>query len=214
MREESAYRVMDSGSVRRGGETDPLAGAREVNRAARSVALSADKVILLVRRAMNCLESDRKAALRCLSDVSALLGSYGRDSGASPFEVLSGFRPGGLARWQARRALAHIEENLGSKLATAELAGLVSFSKSHFSRAFKRSLGISPMAYVARRRVERAKAMMITTDRQLTEIALICGFADQSHLNRSFRRAVGMSPGRWRRTSADVDEGVSGALPQ
>jgi AraC family transcriptional regulator len=214
MREESTYREMGSGIARRGGETEPMAAAREMNRVARSAALSADKVILLVRRAMSCLESDRKAALRCLSDVSALLGSHGQDSCASPFAVLSGFQPGGLARWQARRALAHIEENLGSKLATSELAGLVSFSKSHFSRAFKRSLGISPMAYVTRRRVERAKAMMVTTDRQLTEIAHTCGFADQSHLNRSFRRAVGMSPGKWRRLSTDVDDAASGATSQ
>src|SRR6185312_17337988 len=126
-------------------------------------------------------------------------------------EVLSGFQPGGLARWQARRALAHIEENLGSKIAIRDLAGLVAFSKSHFSRAFKRSLGLSPMAYVARRRVERAKILMVSTDAQLTEIALACGFADQSHLNRSFRRVVGLSPGVWRRTTA-VDDGASVGL--
>jgi len=214
MRQEIAYREMDAGIVRRGGETEPRAAAREVNRAARSAALSTDRLIVLVRRAMSCLESDRQAALRCLNDVSALLGSHGQDSSANPFAVLSGFQPGGLARWQARRALAHVEENLGSKISTSELAALVSFSKSHFSRAFKRSLGISPMAYVTRRRVEHAKAMMITTDRQLTEIALSCGFADQSHLNRSFRRAVGMSPGKWRRTSTEIDEGSSGAVPQ
>ena len=206
MRAESAYRETDS--------AESLAATREVNRVARSVALSADKAILLVRRAMRCLESDRPAALRCLNDVSALLGSNGQDPGATPFEVLSGFRAGGLARWQARRTLAHVEENLGSKIATSELAALVSFSKSHFSRAFKRSLGVSPMVYVTKRRLERAKAMMISTDRQLTEIALICGFADQSHLNRSFRRAVGMSPGKWRRTNTEGDDVAVGAAPQ
>jgi len=174
--------------------------------------MAADKVAILVQRAMKCLESDRQAALRCLNDVTALLGAGGQETGSSPFEVLSGFQPGGLARWQARRALAHIEENLGSKIAIRELAGLVAFSKSHFSRAFKRSLGLSPMAYVTRRRVERAKILMISTDAQLTEIALACGFADQSHLNRSFRRVVGVSPGVWRRTTAEVDDGASVGL--
>jgi AraC family transcriptional regulator len=57
------------------------------------------------------------------------------------------------------------------------------------------------MAYVAARRVERAKLMMTSTRERLTDIALACGFSDQSHLTRSFRRVVGMSPGRWRRTS-------------
>jgi len=208
MREANAVRSMDSDPFVGPREMSALVATRETNRAARSVALAADKVALLVRRAMKCLESDRQAALRCLCDVSALLGAGGPDTGSSPFEVLSGFRPGGLARWQARRALAYIEENLGSKIAICELAALVSFSKSHFSRAFKRSLGLSPMAYVTRRRVERAKVMMISTDGQLTEIALACGFADQSHLNRSFRRAVGVSPGVWRRTTAEFDGGA------
>ena len=212
MRETSVAWPMGSDPVMSRGETNALVATRETNRAARSVAMAADKVAILVQRAMKCLESDRQAALRCLNDVTALLGAGGQETGSSPFEVLSGFQPGGLARWQARRALAHIEENLGSKIAIRELAGLVAFSKSHFSRAFKRSLGLSPMAYVTRRRVERAKILMISTDAQLTEIALACGFADQSHLNRSFRRVVGVSPGVWRRTTAEIDDGASVGL--
>jgi AraC family transcriptional regulator len=74
-------------------------------------------------------------------------------------------------------------------------------SKCHFSRAFKQTVGSSPMAYVAVRRVERAKLMMTSTGQRLTDIALACGFADQSHLNRYFRRVVGVSPGLWRRVS-------------
>jgi AraC family transcriptional regulator len=111
-------------------------------------------------------------------------------------------RPGGLARWQAMRVIAYIDENLGSKLDIHELADLVALSSSHFSRAFRRSLGLPPMAYVASRRVERAKLMITSTREQLIAIATACGFADQSHLNKSFRRSVGVSPGMWRRLSA------------
>jgi AraC-like DNA-binding protein len=57
------------------------------------------------------------------------------------------------------------------------------------------------MAFVAVRRVERAKLMMASTEQRLADIALACGFADQSHLNRCFRRIVGVSPGLWRRVS-------------
>jgi AraC family transcriptional regulator len=80
----------------------------------------------------------------------------------------------------------------------------VSCSKGHFSRAFKRSLGLSPTAYVAIRRVERAKALMSSTREHLSEIALACGFTDQSHFTRWFRRIVGVSPGQWRRNHADL----------
>src|SRR5271154_4185230 len=81
-------------------------------------------------------------------------------------------QPGGLAVWQANRALSYIEGNLASKIAIREIADCVELSESHFSRAFKRSLGSAPIAYVTTRRVERAQFMMTTTRKSLTDIAL------------------------------------------
>lgn len=173
------------------------------------VSTTSERIWRLVRRAMNFLDSDRQAAWCCLNDASALLGPPADDSTASDGVRNGGFQPGGLARWQARRAVAYIEAHLESKLDVGGLAKLVSYSKSHFSRAFKRSLGYAPMAYVMARRVERAKVLMTSTRQQLTEIALICGFADQSHLNRSFRRDIGVSPGRWRRTNVEIVDSYS-----
>jgi AraC family transcriptional regulator len=102
---------------------------------------------------------------------------------------------------QAHRALGYLERNLGSKMRLREIADCVALSESHSWRAFRRSLGSSPMAYVGARRVERAKLMVASTRRKLTGIALACGFPDQSHMTKSCRRVVGMSPGVWRRTS-------------
>jgi AraC family transcriptional regulator len=165
--------------------------ALTMNPALSFAAAASARVVHLVRGAMNFFETDRAAAWRCLSDASQLLGAE-----------TDNFRPGGLATWQAQRALAYIEENLGSKIEIGEMANLVALSKSHFSRVFRHSLGSSPMAYVSMRRVERAKLMMTSTRERLTDIALTCGFADQSHLNRYFRRIVGVSPGLWRRNVA------------
>jgi AraC family transcriptional regulator len=151
----------------------------------------------LVMRAMAMFESNREVAWRCLRDATTLLVAESEAIG--PLQSI--LRPGGLAAWQLKRALQYIEDNLGSKMALQHMADSVALSSSHFSRAFKQSLGSSPMAYVAARRVERAKLMMTSTGERLTEIALACGFADQSHLTRSFSRTVGMSPRRWRRTS-------------
>jgi len=152
---------------------------------------------------MSVFETDRKAAWRCLSDASTLLGADAQDLGGNVPSV-DKLQPGGLATWQARRTLAHIEANLASKMDTKDLAKVVALSRSHFSRAFKRSLGFSPMEYVVVRRVERAKAMISGTREPLAEVALACGFADQAHLNRRFRDIVGISPGRWRRSNAPV----------
>jgi len=174
-----------------------------LNRSLRSVASASMRVEHLVRQAMSVFETDRKAAWRCLSDASTLLGADAQDLGGNVPSV-DKLQPGGLATWQARRTLAHIEANLASKMDIEDLAKVVALSRSHFSRAFKRSLGFSPMEYVVVRRVERAKAMISGTREPLAEVALACGFADQAHLNRRFRDIVGISPGRWRRSNAPV----------
>jgi AraC family transcriptional regulator len=169
------------------------------------------RILHLVRRAMVVLESDCRAARRCLNDAMALLGPHPGEGSGDDAVDRGVFAPGGLARWQARRAVTYIDDHLESRLDVPLLAKLVSFSKSHFSRAFKQSLGLPPMTYVKMRRIERAKVLMTSTNQQLTEIALICGFADQSHLNRSFRRVIGVSPGRWRRTNLQMTGKSGGA---
>jgi AraC family transcriptional regulator len=152
----------------------------------------------LIRRAMSVFETDRAAAWRCLNDASHLLG---RESNAPSIESRApgASRRGGLAKWRAQRAVAYIDANLSSKIEIGQVASYVALSKSHFSRAFKKSLGASLTAYVTIRRIERAKLMMTSSPDRLSDIALACGFADQSHLNRYFRRIVGVSPGLWRR---------------
>jgi transcriptional regulator GlxA family with amidase domain len=136
-----------------------------------------------------------------LSEASTLIGAVVEDPAAST-AGLDNIRAGGLAKWQVSRALAYIEANLASKLDTGELASVVALSRSHFSRAFKHSLGLSPMEYVVVKRVERAKMMIGSTQERLAEVAVACGFADQAHLSRRFRDLTGISPGQWRRTVA------------
>jgi AraC family transcriptional regulator len=167
----------------------------------RSVASASARIGNLVRRAMTFFDTNREAAWCCLRDASTLLGSETEGSDINSPALHGAFRTGGLAVWQAKRTIAYIEANLGSKLAIREMADLVALSKCHFSRAFKLTLGTSPMAYLGVRRVERAKLMMASTGQPLADIALACGFADQSHLSRYFRRIVGVSPSLWRRVS-------------
>jgi AraC family transcriptional regulator len=201
MREANALRVI---SPTRGMRVDDAQGAMlqlSFNSSLPSITSSSTHVGHLVKRAMTFFDTNREAAWRCLRDASTLLGA---EPGRSRLDARGPdiqYRPGGLATWQAKRALEYIETNLGAKIAIEEMAEVVALSKSHFTRAFKCSLGSSPMAYVGARRVERAKLMMTSSRERLTDIALACGFADQSHLNRYFRRVVGTSPGLWRRMS-------------
>ena len=75
-------------------------------------------------------------------------------------------------------------------------------SVSHFHRAFKSSVGMTPHKYIERRRIELAHKMMRASDEALVRIALVCGWSDQPHFCRTFRRIVGLSPGEWRRANA------------
>jgi AraC family transcriptional regulator len=103
-----------------------------------------------------------------------------------------------LTRERLRRVLDHIEAHLGEELTLAELAGIACLSPFHFSRCFKRAVGVGPRRYLARRRVERARDMIRRTDEPLASIAQTLGFADQSHFTNVFRRETGETPARFR----------------
>lgn len=105
----------------------------------------------------------------------------------------------GLAPWQQRRVKDMIEASLAGGLRLDELAGACGLSSGHFSRAFKQSTGMPPYRWLQLRRIERAKQLLKSGTLTLAEVALACGFADQSHLSRQFRRVVGAPPARWRR---------------
>ncbi len=106
---------------------------------------------------------------------------------------------GGLAPWQVRRVTEHIEEHLSSTIRLQDLASIARLSHSHFCRAFKESMGHPAHAYVMRRRVHRAQGLMLTSAESLSQIAALCGMADQAHFCKLFRRLVGESPNAWRR---------------
>jgi AraC-like DNA-binding protein len=108
---------------------------------------------------------------------------------------------GGLAPWQQRRAMELMNENLGSdELSLKRIAEECGISVSHFAHAFRHSLRTSPHQWRLERRVEKAMTMLSCEQASLADIALTCGFADQSHFTREFTKQIGTSPGRWRRS--------------
>jgi AraC family transcriptional regulator len=113
--------------------------------------------------------------------------------------VAQASRRGGLAPWQLRRACEFIEANLGGDPSIMELAAICGLSSNHFAKAFKQTTGAPPHTWLLMRRIERAKRLLNETSLELAEIALACGFVDQSHLSRTFTKREGSSPGKWRR---------------
>jgi AraC family transcriptional regulator len=110
---------------------------------------------------------------------------------------------GGLAPWQARRATEILTANLGGGVPLKDVAKECRLSTSHFSHAFRVTMGVAPHKWLLTRRVEVAKDKLRDSRLPLSDVALACGFADQSHLTRVFTRSVGLSPGAWRRMLED-----------
>jgi AraC-like DNA-binding protein len=106
---------------------------------------------------------------------------------------------GGLAPWQEKRSKEMLAGDLTGATPLHEIAGTCGLSVSHFSRAFHKSTGLAPHAWLLQARVESAKAMLRSGDASLSTIARACGFADQSHFARVFTHRVRLSPGAWRK---------------
>jgi AraC family transcriptional regulator len=122
-----------------------------------------------------------------------IIHAYG---GASRIEL--GAR-GGLAPWQLRRVHEFLEAHLDGDPSIAQLANECRLSARYFARAFRQTMGMAPHQWLMRRRIERAMELLLGTDLPLADIALACGFGDQSHFTRVFSDRAGRGPGKWRR---------------
>jgi AraC family transcriptional regulator len=132
-----------------------------------------------------------------LSLLAHFAQTYGRmrpqDAGAG----------GGLAPWQERRAKEIMRARLASNMTIADVAAECRLTPSHFARSFRRSTGVAPHVYLSQLRIDEAKRLMLATKLPLADIALICGFGDQSYFTRVFSRHIGASPGAWRRERSE-----------
>jgi AraC-like DNA-binding protein len=109
---------------------------------------------------------------------------------------------GVLAPWQERRAREMMHARLATRLTIADVAHECRLTPSYFAKAFRRTTGMSPLQYLTDLRVQKAKSLLQSSTLPLADIAIICGFGDQSYFTRVFTRSVGTSPGAWRRAMA------------
>lgn len=181
------------------------AGARTVlvaldrglyERLSRSLAGAGERAIqvegVLGARALALCRADRGAAERSLLDWEELfarvLDQRARGWGA---ELR---RPGWL-----RRVEGLLEERFADPVSLSTLGEVAGVHPVHLARVYRRLHGCSIGEALRRRRIEHAVERLRSGHVDLAELALECGFADQSHFTRAFRREVGTSPDRFRR---------------
>ena len=118
---------------------------------------------------------------------------------------------GGLTRAQEKRAKEFLASDVALDISMQQVAQFCGLSRGYFGKAFKATTGLTPHQWRQRHRVDQAKAMLGGHVMTIAEIAVACGFADQSHLTRVFSRRVGESPAAWRRQQRGRDLLVEGA---
>jgi AraC-like DNA-binding protein len=153
----------------------------------------------LVASLMPAFENPQQASRVFIEHVTMAVGVHAATTYGGMRPLVRSLR-GGLAPWQMKRTEETLAANLAGDVSLADLAHDCGVSVSHFSRAFRQSTGVSPHQWLLKRRVDQAKSLLREGMLSLSDIALSCGFADQSHFTRVFTRMTGISPGAWRRS--------------
>ena len=96
------------------------------------------------------------------------------------------------------RAKDLIDARYAQPLDIHALADAARLSRAHFSREFRRAFGESPHQYLLTRRLERAAALLRSTDRSVAEICFLVGLRSVGSFTTSFGRAYGMTPTAYR----------------
>ncbi len=94
--------------------------------------------------------------------------------------------------------LKYIQEHISENITVENLANSVHFHPNYFTNIFKKYIGMPPIQYINKMRIERAKYLLRTTDSQINEIALKTGFCDGYYFSKAFKSYTGYSPSDFR----------------
>jgi AraC-like DNA-binding protein len=135
----------------------------------------------------NLIETN--ALLRLI--LSAFFQEYHQPQIDNTLHALTRFRP----------VFDYIHENLRHPITNHELAKIVGLNPTYFSNLFSTLMGISPIQYINKRRVEEAQKFLLTTNDTLYEIAQKVGCTDEYYFSRMFKKIVGIAPNHYRKQS-------------
>jgi AraC family transcriptional regulator len=105
---------------------------------------------------------------------------------------------GGLSCAHIKEVIAYIEENIDKDIRLDDLATLSGLSRFHFARSFRESLGDTPYQFILKKRIQKAKELLVRPEWNVRQIASATGFADVSQFSKMFRKTIGATPTAWR----------------
>lgn len=117
-----------------------------------------------------------------------------------------------VPRW-LRDVKERVDSDFTTRVSVTGLASKAGVHPVYLARRFRGSYGSSIGEYVRRRQLIAAEELLAGSQLDLREVALRCGYADQSHFSKAFRRSVGVPPGRYRRAHASAAASSAFNLP-
>ena len=103
-----------------------------------------------------------------------------------------------LSPWRVRRIAEYVDAHIGCEIAIADLARVVGVSAGHLHRAFRATLGVTPLSYIHKKRIEIACSILASEDVPIADVALRVGYLSTGHFSRTFRRLTGVPPSKFR----------------
>lgn len=107
---------------------------------------------------------------------------------------------------RVEKAILYIESNYTEKITADDIAKSAHLSRFHFIRIFRSCTGLTPMEFVTKLRIEKAKSLLLITGMSLAIVALSCGFSSQSHFTRTFKAHHGQTPGQFRKNGPSQEQ--------
>jgi signal transduction histidine kinase/CheY-like chemotaxis protein len=105
------------------------------------------------------------------------------------------------AKRLVRLAMVYLQKNYSEPISRRDIAKHIGITEDHLTYCFRQELGITPIHYLQRYRINQAKRLLKESNQTITEIAFNVGFSDSGYFSRIFRREIGMSPEMFRQTS-------------
>lgn len=106
--------------------------------------------------------------------------------------------------------LQYIDENFNRRISNSELSNIMYLSSTYFSNLFTGQFGVSPQQYILQKRLNTAATMLLESSKSVKEIAVSCGFENESYFNRQFHRFTGIPPGKYRKFAFAPDPVAKG----
>jgi len=103
------------------------------------------------------------------------------------------------------QAMGFIQDHFKEDISRSDIAGHLSVNEQYLSRCFNKEIGIGPMAYLSRYRIEQAKRLLDERKLSITQVALEVGISSQSYFSRIFQQETGVSPSAYQRRQENLE---------